>query len=672
MPIALLLAIELILRISTDHGGYPPTIVEVGKRGDATVCITDKLGPASYFFANKSQPGSIETYSFYKPKPPNTIRVFLAGGSAIKGFPQPMGFAPSAFLQLMLREVWPDRRVEVINLGTTAVASFPVLGMVTESLAYEPDLIVVYSGHNEFFGAYGVASMHRAGNTPAMMKIHRALHRTAIVQWIEGFARPSAAGDGPRTLMELMVGQSYTAPDDPIRDAAARNLKANIGEIIELARLRGVPVMVCTLPSNERDLAPLGESDLRHLSAEQKTIVTDALKAAEDLSDASLAEAKLVDVLKICPEHARAHYLLGRVQYAKGQFDEARQSFQRAIDLDPMPWRCPERSMQALRETAKHGGAILCDVRQVFRDASPGGCIGWELMDDHVHPALAGQALVARAIVQALMSMKGTLHVSEDAYAALPSDEALAERLGDNVYDRYGAAHRIRVLCRVPFFRKTNPQAYERFNRICEELLNKMPHEIAQTCIKWQDPMMHPGAMRPITSMVGRVLIRIGRYYVAEKLYEIATRNVAEYTSWSLEYNYFMLVCRERTNGRLSDTDLALAEECIERGILLLSRGHSPTGMAERYIGRLHQLRGEWEAAIGFLHAARTKLTSSDLVAVDHALILSYVRTGRRNEAVQLIENGIANSGAFAEHYREMRLLLNPANWKSGMGGLAD
>ena len=65
----------------------------------------------------------------------------------------------AAFLQLMLQDAWPDRRVEVINLGTTAIASFPVLGITTEALDYEPDLVVVYTGHNEFFGTYGVASV---------------------------------------------------------------------------------------------------------------------------------------------------------------------------------------------------------------------------------------------------------------------------------------------------------------------------------------------------------------------------------------------------------------------------------------------------------------------------------------------------------------------------------
>ena len=36
---------------------------------------------------------------------------------------------------------------------------------------------------------------------------------------------------------------------------------------------------------------------------------------------------------------------------------------------------------------------MLVDLQKAFREASAGGCVGWELMDDHVHPSLLGQAL---------------------------------------------------------------------------------------------------------------------------------------------------------------------------------------------------------------------------------------------------------------------------------------
>lgn len=677
-PVLLLALLEGSFRLG-GYGGYPPTIVEVGPRDEGVVCITDTPGPASYFFANRDKPGSINTYTFLKPKPKGTVRIFLAGESAAKGFPQPMCFAPSAFLEAMLQDAWgeerPERRVEVINLGTTAVASFPVLGILTEALDYKPDLVVIHCGNNEFFGAYGVASLHRAAGTPGMMALHRALRRSALVQWMDGLRTPKSpdgpAGGRSMTLMELMMGQGYTGPDDPIRAAAARNLRTHVGEMIARCRARDVPAMVCTLACNERDMAPLGDADDSSLPPDVRERRAELLAEGEAklAADAAAALGRLEEAARLLPDDGRAHHFIGRARLALGREKEALASFQRAVDLDPMPWRCPSACTAALREAAASGGAVVCDLQGAFRAASPGGCVGWELMDDHVHPTLEGQALTARTIVEAMTRLEGPLKVSQESFDRLPSDAEYLKRLGDNPYDRYGVACTMRDLSAIPFIKRTNPGAFDRFDARCREQERVMPAEVLTVCRKWQNPATHPGAKRPITGMVGRVKIRENRFDEAEHLYEIARRSVAYYSSWNLEYNYFMLVSRERVHGRMSDEDRALARECIERGRFLLSHGHSESGMAERYVGRLHQLRGEWAEAVPFLLASRPKVTGSDLVAVDQALVMSYLRTGRQAEAVRLVQQGIDHSGQYAELYRRMMTGIERAEGDSGSDG---
>lgn len=650
------LLVEGALRLF-GFGGYPSTIVRKVHTPQGEVCITDTPGPASYFYANRSKPGANDQYDFLDPKPAGTVRIFLGGESAMKGFPQPMAFSPAAFLTAMLSDVWPERRVEVINLGTTAVASFPVLGMVTEALDYEPNLVVVHCGHNEFYGAYGVASLHSAGNRPWALALNRTLRSTAIMQAVDRVIGGASVGAPDKTLMEVMVGQSYLAPDSPIREAAARNLGYHIAEIIERCEARGVSVLVCTQPSNERDLAPLGSEDLSTLSGEAQQRVGQLMKAGEGklLTSAAGAAEDFAAVIAIYPDHARAHFLLGKALLAANKPAEAAEHFRRAIDLDPMPWRAPSLSMKAVRAAAEGGGAWLCDAQKSFREASPGGCIGWELMDDHVHPTLVGQAQLARAIVETLTHVSGPLAVSRAAYEKLATNEAYAQRMGDNMYDRYGVAHTIRVLYKIPFFQQTNPEAYERFDRVVREMEAKMEPDVRRVCQEWQKPQTHAGAHRPITSMVGRAMIRMQRFADAEKLYDVARRCVARYSSWSLEYVYFQLMCRERVAGKLSEAERGTAQEAIDRGKLLLTSGQSRSGMAERYVGRLLQLRGEWAEATPYLLTARPKMSGTDLVAVDQALVMSYTKTGKRAEAVKLIEDGIAHSGEYAGMYQAMK-----------------
>ena len=620
LPVVLLLLIEGALRVA-DFGGNAPTFRNAGTVAGGSLFISDQEGAISWFFANRDRPGYNDQYHFVEPKASNVFRVFTVGESAMKGFPQPRNLASTSFLQAMLQDAWPQRTVEVINLGTTAVASYPVLGMMTEALDYSPDLVVIYTGHNEFFGTYGVASIGRAGGRPWMLGVTRFVHSLAIVQaWTKLTA--SKTPEGNITLMERMVGRAYVAPDDWSRAAAANNLYHNVHEMIRRCQARGVPVLVCTQPSNERGLAPIGQ---------------------EKSGDAS----------------ARAQFQLAQSLHASNQFPEALAAFQKARDLDTMPWRATSAANDSIRRATQELNAIVCDVEGAFHTNSPGGSIGWELMDDHVHPTLRGQALIAEAIVQSLSRMTGTVLLSAEARARIGDWQSYAERLGDNKYDRYAVAHMMRVIFGVPFMRDTNPSAYEHFNQIASELEQAEPAEIQVLMREYQTVRPHAGGKRPITGMVARQFMREKRYEEALKYYQIAQKSVPEYTSWHMEFVYFTLACREKLAGKLSEEERKLALSEIEQGKFLLQRGFSQTGFTERYTGRLHQLRGEFAEAIPFLNASRDKLTGFELVAADQALFTSFVETGRHADARVLAENGVAKSGQYAGYYKQMLEILD-------------
>lgn len=649
-PLILLAVIEAVLRLA-GFGGYPPTFRRVGTLSDgASLVIADNPGPASYFFANRSRPGTLHQSALVMPKPEGTFRVVLAGESAMKGFPQPKALSAAAFLEAMLGDVWPDRAVEVINLGTTAVASYPVLGMLSESLDYDPDLCVVYVGNNEFFGAYGVASLHSAARTPSGIRLVRAFRRLAIAQAIDALRGGKDAG-ADRTLMEAMMGRAFIATDDPAREDAARNLGVFTAEMIDRCRERGVPVIVCTLPANERDLAPLGEPDVSRLSEADREKLK-RLLASNEVSDVEAAVA-------LCPTHAPAHHRLGLVRHGAGDHAGAAEAFRKAVDLDTMPWRPPDASVRALRDAAKRTGATLCDLQAAFRAASPGGSIGWELMDDHVHPTLAGQHLVAREIVRTMTGMAGKCAVPAAAFESLGTFEQFAARLGANPYDEYGAAHTMRVLGRIPFVQQTNPELFARADRACGRIIDAQPEEVRVAMREWQKPETHKGEQRPISGMVARVLVQRREFGAAEPLFDVAARSVSLYSSWNIEFTYFRLVCRERVGGTLDQRELADAQAAIRRGEILLGQGRSESGQAERFVGRLCQLRREYERAIPFLLTAREKLAGTDLVANDQALVESYVRTGKVEAARAIIQNGIDRSGPYADLYRRMSAMLS-------------
>jgi hypothetical protein len=76
-------------------------------------------------------------------------------------------------------------------------------------------------------------------------------------------------------------------------------------------------------------------------------------------------------------------------------------------------------------------------------------------------------------------------------------------------------------------------------------------------------------------------------------------------------------------------------------------------------LGRLHQLRGEFAEAIPYLLASRKKLNGFDLVAVEEALVVSYVKTDQAEKARLVVNAGIEHSGQYAGFYRQMAAELS-------------
>ena len=733
LPFIALAVVEIALRLF-GFGGYPSFIRSVGTLPlGEQLCIVEPAASKPYFFANPTRPGYAEQSSFIMPKPKDTLRIFIIGESAAKGYPQPRNLAMSEFLQTMLGDVLPQKRVEVINLGTTAVASFPLVYQVQDALRYQPDWFVFYVGNNEFFGAYGTASINAAGTMPLWaLKLMRAARGLALVQAVESVVR--AGADENRTLMEQMIGQTFIACDSPLREAAARNLQANLGDMLDQVKAAGVAALVCTTASNESGLAPLGQDDVSNLSGAAQQEFNELLRQAAACSSAQSAQAVelLGKAALLAPRSALTQFMLANAQANAGDLVAARKAFLLARDLDTMPWRPISVTEQAIRDTAAARRVLLCDIAFKFRNMSARGATDWELLDDHVHPSLQGQVQAARAMAQdvamAIAHTNGlantpanattnvtantttntttnaTANTTTNATASTPiaaqpgasitslndpsNWNTYAQRLGSNPFDTYRVNHTLRTLFGIGFMKNNNKQAFDRYESACKNFESTLSPSMLEAAREWQTSKPHAGGMRPLTGMEARVLLRENKTAQALALYQIAQTQVPNYTSWKLEYIYFTLACQERlaqqqfkdatalANAQitsaaappntqaninaapvnfLTESQMQQAADGIAEGNFLLRQGFSESGFTERYVGRLHQLRGEWSQAISYLLAARPRMAAEDLVACDQALFMSYIKTGNTSAARQLVNEGIEKSGRFAPVYQQLR-----------------
>ena len=371
---------------------------------------------------------------FVEPGGEDVFRVVFAGGSTVQGFPHPKRLAAASYLQAMLQDIWPRRQVEVFNLGITAVSSFAVARCVEAAADLAPDLVVVYTGHNEFYGVYGAASLRQGGHSIRLKRWHYRLMQWRLTRLLRQLLAGGRAEEAPPSLLRVMAGAGQVAPEDPRRQSAAANLTANLEEIADFCRQRQIPLMLCTLASNLSGFAPA--ADEPPLEPRQLKQWRDTIEQAEILaSTASGAERGLALLDEAAQEgavSARLQCIRGRLLQQLGRDTAAREAFTQALDWDRVPFRAPTAFNRVIREVAAAKGCLLADVEAAFERASPGGSPGWSLIADHLHPSAAGQILLARTLVQALAGPGSPWPVAAEALQRLRPAGEYRMMMGDS------------------------------------------------------------------------------------------------------------------------------------------------------------------------------------------------------------------------------------------------
>jgi tetratricopeptide (TPR) repeat protein len=306
---------------------------------------------------------------FLKQKPENGYRIFVIGSSTVYGFPYSPGIMFSRILHERLQDNYPDKKIEVINTSITAVNSYTFYDKIDDILKEDPDVILIYAGHNEFYGAMGIGSREGLSRMRWMKILHLNLMELRIYQLLRNVifgVRRSAVSDEDResstaTLMERIVSDRDIEFGSKIYCSAHRQYRKNMNAILRKAGRKNVPVIISEVISNVRDMEPFCSGS------------TGENPAAIDI------------------------YIEARDFEASGDSSKAREDYYRAKDLDCLRFRAAEEINDIINELASKHGAYLLRMKECFENESPARLIGNNLLTEHVHPNIDGYFLMADA-----------------------------------------------------------------------------------------------------------------------------------------------------------------------------------------------------------------------------------------------------------------------------------
>ena len=407
IPLLLLLLIELSLRLSgfgyDDHLFIDYSELEGYYVANSEISLR--------YFPPPSPTGFPSDDIFAIEKSDSTIRVFVLGGSTTAGFPYFFNGSFAKHLDDRLAYLYPHYQIEVINLGMTAVNSYTVRDFARQCLDYDPDLIIIYAGHNEFYGALGSASAQASvfGTNRTLTLMYLKIKRLKIYQAIQYLASKLKSemdvNNTPAqgTLMARMAREKAISISSTLYRNTKAVFQANLENIADWTNQRNVPLLLATLVSNIRDQKPF--VSLHTPAADTTGFANDLTQVKRLMLDRQYATA--LDTLKrmiaINPDYALLYFYAGRCEELLEQYEIAQQYYRRARDLDGLRFRATEDFNDVIRSVANQPGVYLCDLEAGLAKYSSHGLIGKELMLEHLHPNLEGYFQIGQSLAETII-----------------------------------------------------------------------------------------------------------------------------------------------------------------------------------------------------------------------------------------------------------------------------
>ncbi|MDV6031997.1 MAG: SGNH/GDSL hydrolase family protein [Phycisphaera sp. RhM] len=347
--------------------------------------------------------------SFAADKQQNTRRIFVLGGSTVQGRPYETETAFAKWMQLRLQAQDPSHAYEVVNCGGVSYASYRIAIMLAEVLRYQPDAIVLYTGHNEYLEERSYSTIKWESNP-----LQRLAQGSYLVRSIRRHLRPPAAHrqDLPaelKTRLDFVDGMARYVRDEQWRRGVVNHFRVTLERMIGMCDAADVPLLVCVPTSDVVNTPPLKVQ----LADLDQAALDDFRRHQAIAEDSRLAVEQRLAACKACleidPEHAGIHYLAGMLHWKHGRARQAKHHLYAARDHDVCPLRATTPILQTILQLAERHRlrAIRCDQLFDRTDSQwrpiPDGIEDPQRFVDHVHPTIAGHQEIALAVSDAVM-----------------------------------------------------------------------------------------------------------------------------------------------------------------------------------------------------------------------------------------------------------------------------
>ncbi len=317
-----------------------------------------------YFPANSPLIPELKPTIVHARKDSSEFRLLCLGESSMFGTPYQNGATIPSILQKQLRTLFPDREITVINLGASAINTNVIADFLPQTMELRPDAVVIYTGHNEFYGPDAIGAPWLERTFPFLIGMKYSLRDFRIVHAVQRWLRSlwlSRNANAEQNMMRQVSEGVHVRSGSEEERWIVRRFEHNLQQILAFYHDRRVPVIVSDVASNL--LFP---------------------PFVQDSSD----------------DFRKGMDLVGHGDTAQG-----RALLIRARDEDLLKFRAPSAINATIDSVCRRTGTPHCSTVALFDSLSPGRIPGYNLFWEHLHPRAVGYYHIADLFLRNLLQL---------------------------------------------------------------------------------------------------------------------------------------------------------------------------------------------------------------------------------------------------------------------------
>lgn len=403
-------------------------------RSTYPIFVPGKGAQADYYVTNPHFGAYLNTQSFLKAKSAGLRRIFVVGGSAAYGFPLNEEYGFSGYLRRALDKVAPGR-FEIINVAGMSFGSHRVLDVLKDVVLFEPDLVIIYSGNNEYVERNVLPEVKKP--PAAIEKISAVFNRTDIYRVI----RLGLFKAAPKVFQSRMKQDVTDLRSDPqvhrgnigrspqTDSGILANYRQNIAAMKELLVRQGVKVVFCTLPVDIGGWLPdPGLPQFADEAAAARWLeLQDLRDQAFNRGDTAQEAEYLRQILQITPGDPGILFNYGKVLWSLGQYEAAYRELVKAKDFDFRPIRGLSSFNEVIVAAVdEKSGVYLADLEGLVKEKYLQGQ-GKDIFIDYCHLTETGHKLVGEWLLPVLSAALGSPRLDISTLTGLIRDDPRAK-----------------------------------------------------------------------------------------------------------------------------------------------------------------------------------------------------------------------------------------------------